>query len=229
MLSQIDRFILYICLYSILFIYFTIFSVSFVSGQTVDLGQVGNTWSVIEQDVTEELKTTARKSFDAAIGDIRRNIKKYQPAEGVYRLPPCEKNASFAVDMTWTLGRDLRDGNGKIIYPAGYRFNPLEYVSFTQILVVLDATNPDQMAWFTQSPYGTDGRVLLLLSDGYAFDVMSRLNRPVYYLSKTIAERLKLRSVPSVVHSVNKKMEVFELNVKGWAKKQKRTDTHEKP
>ncbi len=220
MLKQLDINIMYIFLYSISIIYIA----NPVYGKTVSLGVVGKTWPVVEQDITIELKSTVREKLDRAITDIQKNVKKYQPSEGLYRLPVCKKNTSFTVDMTWTLTRDLRDNKGKVIYPKGYRFNPLQYVPFSQIIVVIDATDSDQVTWFKQSLYSTDSRVLLLLSDGYAFEMMSELKRPVYYLSKTIAERLKLRVVPSVISRVNKEMEVFEFDTRGWAKRKENNE-----
>ncbi len=220
-LNHKDRKILYIFLYNILFIIIYISFAIPVYSKTVNLGNVGNTWTVVEKDVTEELKAGATKKLNGAIADVRKKIKVYQPPGGVYKLPACKKDNSFIVDMTWTLKRDIKDARGKIVYPKGYRFNPLKYVHFSKILVVVDTTNPDQMAWFKESPYFKDNRVFLLISNGYAFDVISELKRPVYYLSKEIAERLKLRSVPSVISRVGGDMKVYEFDVRGWLLKKK--------
>ncbi len=41
--------------------------------------------------------------------------------------------------MTFTLGNDIPDGKGGVLYPKGYAFNPSNYLSLTSLLVVIDS------------------------------------------------------------------------------------------
>ncbi len=213
--NQMDKTFLYICLYIILTIFFYIFSASTVYSKTlIHLGQLGKTWAVMEKDVTAEMQAAAEKNFDTAIKEIEQKLKKYQPEEGVYRLPACKKKGSFLVDMTQTITEDIKDGEGRTIYPAGYRFNPLDYVPFSLIIVVLDATDPYQIQWYKKSSYKDKSNVFVMLSDGYASDASLELKQPVYYLSKLMAERFNLRSVPSIVLRDGGSLRVYEINAR---------------
>jgi hypothetical protein len=89
---------------------------------------------------------------------IRQESGRYQPAS-LHQLPRARVSRRFAVDMTFTLEQELRDEEGRVLYPKGYTFNPLEYVSLSGGLVVIDGSDAEQVAWFKASPYhGTSGR-----------------------------------------------------------------------
>ncbi|BCO09263.1 hypothetical protein GF1_16390 [Desulfolithobacter dissulfuricans] len=139
-------------------------------------------------------------------------IKKYQPKD-LQRLPAATENKKFLVDLTYTLNRNIPDGQGGILYPKGYSFNPLDYVNLSSILVVIDGSDRRQVEWFKDSPYADDFRCRLLLSGGDFYDLIMDLGRPAFYLSAEIADRLKLAAVPSVVVQQGNKMLVQEILV----------------
>ncbi|MDF1556552.1 MAG: hypothetical protein P1P84_26075, partial [Deferrisomatales bacterium] len=126
-----------------------------------------------------------------------------------------------AVDMTYTLEVDLPDGKGGVLYPKGFTFNPLEYVFYPNVLVVLDGDDAEQMAWFQESALARDPRVRVLLSGGGWSEVGAQLRRPVFYLTAPIRQRFQLEAVPTVVWQAGKTMEAREIDV---AKTQVPTD-----
>jgi len=107
----------------------------------------------------------------------------------------------------------LVDGNGKIIYPRGFTFNPLDYVSFPGGLLVIDWDDPSQIKWFWQTPYANDRRVRLLLAGGYAYKAIEQLKRSVFYLTDEIAERLQLAAAPSLILQKDTMLQVREFHV----------------
>jgi conjugal transfer pilus assembly protein TraW len=115
--------------------------------------------------------------------------------------------------MTYTLGFDIPDGKGGILYPKGYRFNPLDYLPFNQTLVVFDGNDPLQVAWLKTSGLLKTSDTMLLLSGGSFIDVGKGLNRLVYYATPQIVERFHLRATPSVIRRRDKLMEVQEIRV----------------
>ena len=117
------------------------------------------------------------------------------------------------VDLTHTLEQDVQDANGQVLYPAGFTFNPLRYVSLSGALVVIDGSDPEQVAWFKGSPYGANRRALLLLSGGLAAALRDGLQRPVAYLTQDIAQRLQVRAVPSVVVERDNQLVIREVSL----------------
>jgi conjugal transfer pilus assembly protein TraW len=186
-----------------------------------ELGSVGATWPIAEQDALAELEARAKEVDWSSVMDRRkmeRSLRDYRP-EGMTSLPAAKKDRTFQVDMNYTLDFDIPDGKGGILYPRGYSFNPLAYAFFPGVLVVIDGDDARQVKWFQASPYGKDHRVRLLLSGGPYYEIMARLKRPVFYANGRIAKRLGLAAVPAVVFQKGTIMEVREYAIEDKKKK----------
>ena len=179
------------------------------AGEIVRLEPVGPTSAVIETDLVDELRQRVRL---IDMEQVRQTQERYQPAN-LHALPRAEKDTTTRVDLTHTLEQDLVDAQGTILYPAGFTFNPLRYVSLSKALVVIDGSDPEQVAWFKGSPYGTNRRALLLLSGGLAAPLGDELRRPVAYLTEDIARRLQLRAVPSIVVEQDSQLVIREVSL----------------
>lgn len=177
-----------------------------------NLGVVGELYQVVEPDIATELQQQAIEKNHIDEDEFQERIKKYQP-EDLHYLPRATDDRTFLVDMTYTLNQDLVDGNGKVIYPRGFTFNPLDYVSFPGGLLVIDGDDPSQIKWFKQTPYATNHQVRLLLAGGYAFQLTEQLKRSVFYLVDEIAERLQLAAAPSLVIQKDNMLQVQEFFV----------------
>ena len=179
------------------------------AGEIVQLEPVGPTSAVIETDLAEALRQRAVRVDVEQLGSAQ---ARYQPAN-LHALPRATKDAITMVDLTHTLEQDVQDANGQVLYPAGFTFNPLQYVSLSGALVVIDGSDPEQVAWFKGSPYGTNRRALLLLSGGLAALLRDELRRPVAYLTEDIARRLQLRAVPSIVVEQDNQLVIREVSL----------------
>ena len=177
--------------------------------EIVQLEPVGPTSAVIETDLGEALR---QRAVRVDVEQLRSAQAHYQPAN-LHALPRATKDTTSIVDLTHTLEQDLVDAQGTILYPRGFTFNPLQYVSLSGALVVIDGSDPEQVAWFQGSPYGANRRALLLLSGGLAAALRDELRRPVAYLTEDIARRLQLRAVPSVVMEHDQHLTVREVRI----------------
>ena len=179
------------------------------AGEIVQLEPVGPTSAVIETDLAEALR---QRAISVDVERLRSAQARYQPAN-LQALPQATKDATTMVDLTHTLEQDVQDANGQVLYPAGFTFNPLRYVSLTGVLVVIDGSDPEQVAWFKGSPYGSNRRALLLLSGGVAAALRDELRRPVAYLTEDIARPLQLRAVPSIVVERDNQLMIREVSL----------------
>ena len=179
------------------------------AGEVEQLEPVGPTSAVIESDLVDELR---QRAVSVDVEQLRHTQARYQPAN-LHALPRAEKDTTTVVDLTHTLEQDLIDAQGTILYPAGFTFNPLRYVSLSGALVVIDGSDPEQVAWFKGSPYAANRRALLLLSGGLAAPLRDELRRPVAYLTEDIARRLQLRAVPSIVVERENQLEIREVSL----------------
>lgn len=177
-----------------------------------DLGTVGRTYPVVEPDGMAEIQQTSERMKEFQGEMLAERIKNYQPAN-LHPLPRATADRTFLVDMTYTLDRDLADSDGKVIYPKGYTFNPLDYITLPGGLVIIDGDDPAQVKWFKASPFCKNHQARLLLANGQAAALTKTLQRPVFYLTDDIARRLHLAAVPSVVVQKGGKVQVMEFFV----------------
>ncbi|MBU1413935.1 hypothetical protein KKC22_20670 [Myxococcota bacterium] len=189
---------------------FTLCVATVVQATIKNLGTVGKTYPVIEPDILVELQQQAIQKGALSQEQMLERMRNYQPKQ-LYKLPRATADKTFLVNMTYTLDRDLADAQGKVIYPRGYTFNPLDYTTLPGDIVVIDGDDPQQMKWFKTSPYFKNHQARLLISNGHAFDLVEQLQRPVFYLTDDIARRLQLGAVPSLVIQQGDKMQVREF------------------
>ncbi|MFH1673351.1 MAG: hypothetical protein ABIF87_08000 [Pseudomonadota bacterium] len=186
-----------------------------------DLGTFGTTYPISEKDAIEEIKDKADKTDWGKYFNkdkMEETVKGYRP-DNIARLPRAAKNRTFNVDMSYTLDFDIPDGKGGILYPKGYTFNPLDYVQWPNVMVVIDGSDKDQVRWFTSSQHLTDYRTTLLISGGGFWDLSHSLKRPLFYATRQIAERFQLKAVPSVIRQSGRYMEIKEIEINSKDKK----------
>jgi len=178
-----------------------------------DLGTVGKVYPITERSAVEEIKERAsRIDWKKHLGRIK--PENYRPANRVY-LPRAARHAVRFVDMSYTLDMDIPDGKGGVLYPQGYTFNPLDYVSYPRTIVIINAEDKGQVKWFLKSDYARRVDVVLMITDGAFLDMGKKVHRPVYYADSRIVDKFKVKVLPSVVKQSGRAMEVTEYVVKG--------------
>ena len=148
-----------------------------------NLGIMGKTYPIAELDALDEIRNKAAGIDWQGILQSPENLRKlrnYRP-EGLPRLARATVDRTYLVDMTYRLDVDIPNSKGGILYPAGYTFNPLDYIDYPRTIVVVDAGDPDQIAWLESSGHAADPNTRLLITDGIYFDVSSRINRHVFF------------------------------------------------
>lgn len=171
---------------------------------------IGRTWPIAEPDALAEIE--ARVSRLPA--DMR---GKYGPrsswsAMKAASLAPATKSQARSVVPFYTLDTEIRLPSGELLYPKGYSFNPLQYVTLPQRLVVV---HPRDLAWALKTARLTD---FILLAAGTARDddaitLSERTGRPIFILEERIKERLALTVAPVVVTQVGQRLELTEVRL----------------
>jgi conjugal transfer pilus assembly protein TraW len=183
-----------------------------------DLGTFGTVYDIVEKDALKELEEKAKSvDFSKAVdrNALVKKARNFTPEDvkEMRMIGPARKDCTFLVDMTYTLERDIKDDKGNLVYPAGYAFNPLNYVAYPRTLVILNGKRPEHIRWFKESSYAKDAQVTLLLTDGSYSELSRSLKRPVFYASTKLIEVFKIEAVPSVVRQSGAYMEVTEVSL----------------
>lgn len=180
-----------------------------------DLGKYGATYPIIEEDAISQMKKAiARYDWEKFKIKQKEKIKNFKPKDLV-DLPVTKEDKVFKVDMTGAIKEDIIGRDGEVIYPKGYKYNPMEYVFMRRIIVFINGKDEKQIEWYKKSPYPADMRTMLLITDGSYLDVRKKLNTmTVYYANKEIIERMGIKAVPSVAVQKGTELEVQEYALK---------------
>ena len=180
-----------------------------------DLGKYGATYPIIEEDAISQMKKAiARYDWEKFKIKQKEKIKNFKPKDLV-DLPVAKEDKVFKVDMTGAIKEDIIGRDGEVIYPKGYKYNPMEYVFMRRIIVFINGKDEKQIEWYKKSPYPADMRTMLLITDGSYLDVRKKLNTlTVYYANREIIERMGIKAVPSVAVQKGTELEVQEYALK---------------
>lgn len=176
-------------------------------GQT---STIGRTWPIAEPDALAEIEARATR----------------QPPNIAERFGPREnwsamKSAPLGVARAdrrrtvipfHTLDFEIRLPDGKLLYPKGYTFNPLAYVSLPHRLVVVHARD---IGWAITQARPMDW-ILLAGGEAASTDPLAlgeKVRRPLFILEERVKDRLGLTVAPVIVEQIGQKLELREFEI----------------
>lgn len=187
----------------------------------VDLGTIGPTYEIGEPHLLAFIERRLREKERS--GELQRlaeaarargieTVRQPPPVEG---LRTTERPRTFYVDPSFTLDRNITDPQGRLIFAAGTRKNPLEVVSLSRHLLFFDARDPRQVKHARELSGRYAGRVKPILTGGSYLDLMRAWRIPVYYdQSGTLTRRFGIRQVPALVSQDGLRLRIDELGLR---------------
>lgn len=186
----------------------------------VDLGTIGPTYEIaephllafIEQRLREKERSgELQRLAEAARARGSDTVRQPPPVEG---LRTTERPRTFYVDPSFTLDRNITDPQGRLMFAAGTRKNPLEVVSLSRHLLFFDARDPRQVKHARELSGRYAGRVKPILTGGSYLDLMKAWRVPVYYdQAGTLTRRFGIRQVPALVSQDGLRLRIDELGL----------------
>lgn len=163
---------------------------------------------VMRERIAQVDWTKARQEFG---GRVKRRLK-----DGPnIALSPATETRQFTVDMTVTYEHDITEPtSGTVLVKAGTRINPALSVTYRQHLIVINATDPQQVI-FAKQYVKARGRhqVKVLLTAGDVAKVSELVGDRAFWLSPEMVTRFLLAHVPSVISQRGPMMLVEEFKL----------------
>lgn len=185
--------------------------ISLLPAMAKDLAVTGRTYGIAERDALDELEGHVKAV------DWQKHLKSIKPANfrpaNLTSLPRATKAQTFLVDMSYTLENDIVNDKGELIYPKGYRFNPLDYIQYKRTLVIINGEDSDQIRWFQSSELRKHLEVSLFITQGTSSELAKKMKRPVFYATNPLIGRFQLKAVPSIIKANGRNMEINEVVV----------------
>lgn len=117
----------------------------FEAGRTGNLGQQGPVYEIAEEHFMETVKRRMAKLNPDKMK--QQAMDRFWSNQNFTLLPDAQETASFKVDLTFTVQRDIQTPNGTYLARKGQKVNPLDIMPFQRIGIVFDASEPAQVAW----------------------------------------------------------------------------------
>lgn len=183
-----------------------------------DLGAVGSTYEIAEENILHVIDRKLKRMSDS--GDMEKlnpafkeqaskSIKRPKAVSGI--LTTTEARA-FTYDPSLTLSQDLLDHQGKLIYPAGSKVNPLDTSPLNTVLLFIDGDNEQQVSWAKDQDTQHQQKTKWILVKGSPFELMEALNKPVFFdQDGSITTKLGIRQVPAKVFQVGHTLQIEEV------------------
>ncbi|MDD5295881.1 MAG: type-F conjugative transfer system protein TraW [Rhodocyclaceae bacterium] len=183
-----------------------------------DLGTIGPTYDIAERDLIEVITDQFRRmektgELAGMQEDYKRKviggIERPRPVPGIR---PTETAHTFFIDPTWTLDRNVVDGKGNVLYPAGTRINPLDYERLIQALLFFDGRDKKQIAFARRFIAESKMRVKPILVGGEPMKLMRQWKREVFFdQGGALSRRFSITQAPAVVSQQRRQLRVDEI------------------
>lgn len=189
-----------------------------VSISAKDLGTIGKTYPISEQDFLEYIqkKLTLFKK-NGKLTALQKSMKKrainsIKNPKAVPGIRTATTNRTYYFDPTIRVSQDIRDNFGRIIHPKGRRINPLDTLSMNTILVFVKGEDPRQMRWALAFQKKAKRLVKIVLVSGPVIDLMKKHKTRLYFDQKgKLTQRFSIQQVPARVYQEGKRLRIDEL------------------
>lgn len=205
-------------------------AVTFVSAQMVliscvscswanhDLGQLGKVYPVIERDMTEVIKEKIEEKqksgvFNALNEDLVNKGRAYVSRPNGTQLPRAKEYRAFLIDPTYTLERDIHNGDGQLLFKKGYSFNPLAIKPMTKTLCFIDGDDEQQVEWLQQY-CGSGNEFKNILTNGDYQQTFKKTGFRLYFdQGGYLAAKFRIAGLPAVVRQSGNHLYVEEYGI----------------
>jgi conjugal transfer pilus assembly protein TraW len=188
------------------------------AASALDLGQLGPTYPVAEPHLLDLIQQRLRakersgelqRLGEAAASRARTAVTNPEPVAGV---TVTQVARTFFVDPTYELDRNILDAQGRLLFAAGTRKNPLEVVSLGKALLFFDARDRRQVERARLLLDSRQGHVKPILVGGSYLELMKAWRVRVYYDQQgLLTRRLGITHVPALVTQQGLQLRIDEL------------------
>jgi len=181
---------------------------------------VGPVYPIAEQDMLTTIEQRLHEmqksgELERIERDTKARYRAYvERPEGI-KLPRTTHTKTHYIDPTLTVPYDIKDHNGRILYPAGTSVNPLDYLPLSKKLVFFDGDDPGQVKWAKSLFENDPAHIKPILTNGPVLDIMKQWKTRLYYDQRgQLVKRLDIESLPAAVSQDGKRLEVMEYRVR---------------
>ena len=183
-----------------------------------DLGTLGPTYEITEPHLLDVIRNRLRaKEASGELAQLMRaaqarGIASVENPTPVPGLRSTQSARTFYVDPSFVLDRNVSDAQGRLMFAAGTRKNPLEVVSLSKHLLFFDGRDQQQVARALALMKQSTKPLKPILTAGSYLNLMKSWRVPVYYDQQgVLTRRFGIQQVPALVSQEGLRLRVDEL------------------
>lgn len=176
----------------------------------VDYGSWGEVYDIkekfeIKEDALKEILTP--KKIKEAINDAQ--ISKVS-------LPHCQNNKTYTKSFAKTLEEDIILKDYNISIKKGTKFNPLDYGTLNRYLVMIDASDQNQLTLAEHYK----NRATIVIYNGHYDSVIKNIYTEAYIATQSFQDSFQINCLPTIYIQKGKEFIVKEINLESLINKQ---------
>lgn len=179
----------------------------------------GATWTFAEKDAREEIQ---ERMAHVDLNQIEQEQhaqfqEQLKNLPGADLLPAAREDKEYTLIPWYELDRDIYNPKtGDLMYPAGYRFNPLEYVpeNVPVQMVLINGTRPAEVEWVKKAKEtGTvKPETMVRVLGGNYMELTNTLQEAVF-IGTDVAEKGWCHATPCIIEKDGSQFRIKEIRV----------------
>jgi hypothetical protein len=188
----------------------------------VNLGTVGKTYPIVENDFYEWITNQVKKNADK-IEKIDKDKLHDLVSKQLYvdfDLPDAKEHKIKEYEPVYILNHDIKDQSGNILYTKGYSYNVFNYVTFKKQYFFLNAERKEHIIKYLEysRKYNNLQPIITKGSLSYFYQIVKQYQKnpfPAGKATKLMLDKMFIKKLPSLVYQKEKKLIVEEIPIGG--------------
>lgn len=199
-----------------------------VEAHAMDLGQHGATYEVVEEGFVSMVKNRLsgldlKGHQEEMLQAARRQVLEPAPVVG---LRATSEPREFWYDPSFTLTKDIKLPDGKILHKAGTKVNPLDHMVFERELIFIDGRSQQQVEWLKARLDGAGEKnkennnesirleMRIILVGGKILELQEDIGRTLYFdQAGELTNKFGIEQVPAMVVQDGKSLKISEIKI----------------
>lgn len=201
----------------------------------VEFGKQAATYEVAEEGFVSMIKSRlASIDLQQYQEEMLRKAKKQvlEPAP-VLGIRATSEPREFWYDPSFVVSEDIKLPDGKVLYKAGTKVNPLDHIDFDRELIFIDGRDEKQVAWLRerleeqkkvqknnqdQKGWGNSSQsnleTRIILTGGKILELQEDMGRTLYFdQAGELTSKFDIKQVPALVVQNGKKLKISEIRI----------------
>lgn len=204
-----------------------------IDAHAMDPGKQGATYEVVEEGFVSMIKNRLstldlQQHQEEMLRTARRQVLEPAP---VVDIRATSKPREFWYDPSFTLTKDIKLSDGKILHKAGTKVNPLDHMVFDRELIFIDGRSQEQMEWLKQRLDGAEQNntqmivtqerqeeynnlEMIILVGGKILELQEDIGRTLYFdQAGELTNKFGIEQVPAIVVQDGKRLKISEIKI----------------